>query len=49
MAAYKQSNRIGQLKTPLGGDVLVLTGFSGTEGLSELFTFEVDARAPRRT
>jgi type VI secretion system secreted protein VgrG len=43
MAAYKQSNRIGQLKTPLGGDALVLTGFSGTEGLSELFTFEVDA------
>jgi type VI secretion system secreted protein VgrG len=43
MAAYKQSNRIGQLKTPLGDDVLALTGFSGTEGLSELFTFEVDA------
>ena len=43
MGKLKQAGRMGQLTTPLGEDVLVLRGFSGTEGLSENFTFNVDA------
>jgi type VI secretion system secreted protein VgrG len=38
-----QDNRIGELITPLGKDVLVLRNFDGIEGLSELFEFHVDA------
>ena len=38
-----QEKRIGSLGTPLGKDVLVLTRFNGSEGLSELFEFRVDA------
>ncbi len=38
-----QQNRIAKLNTPLGQDVLVLTRFHVTEGLSELFDISVDA------
>jgi type VI secretion system secreted protein VgrG len=38
-----QDHRIASLNTPLGKDVLALTSFEGTEGLSELFEFRVDA------
>ena len=38
-----QANRIGQLTTPLGDDVLALTRFDGGESLSELFEFRVEA------
>lgn len=34
-----------RLKSPLDQDTLLLTGFTGREGISELFLFEVDAVA----
>jgi type VI secretion system secreted protein VgrG len=43
MATLSQSNRTAKLKTPLGEDVLVLKSFSGSEGLGELFEFQIDA------
>ena len=39
--ALKQASRLLNLKTPLGDDVLLLTGFSGEEGMSQLFRFEL--------
>jgi type VI secretion system secreted protein VgrG len=42
-AGLVQDQRIASLNTPLGKDVLALTGFEATEGLSELFEFRVDA------
>lgn len=41
--AVKQKSRIAELKTPLGKDELVLTRFDGSEGLSELFTYNIEA------
>lgn len=38
-----QDKRIATLTTPLGKDKLVLTTFDGTEGLSQLFEFCIDA------
>ena len=38
-----QTNRVAELTTPLGKDVLVLTGFSGNEGLGELFEYRIEA------
>ncbi|MBM4330022.1 MAG: type VI secretion system tip protein VgrG [Deltaproteobacteria bacterium] len=40
--AYTQDNSLIAVNTPLGKDVLLLTGFNGTEGLSRLFSFELD-------
>ena len=37
-----QETRSLKLKTPLGDDVLLLTGFKGHEELSQLFRFELD-------
>ena len=37
-----QNNRVAQLKTPLGKDVLVLTSFVATEALSKLFEINVE-------
>ena len=39
----KQDTRIGELKTPLGKDKLVLSRFDGTEGLGELFEYRIEA------
>ena len=39
----KQQGRIAELKTPLGKDKLAITCFDGSEGLSELFTFNIEA------
>jgi type VI secretion system secreted protein VgrG len=39
----RQSGRIGEFTSPLGQDVLVLTEFSSTEGLSELFEYRIEA------
>ena len=44
-----QSDRIAEFKTPLGKDVLVLINISGTEGLGELFEFQIDALSEQRT
>lgn len=38
-----QDDRPAKLTTPLGADVLGLVKFNGTEGLSELFEFRVEA------
>jgi type VI secretion system secreted protein VgrG len=38
-----QADRVAQLSTPLGDDVLVLTRFSASEGLGDLFTFDIEA------
>jgi type VI secretion system secreted protein VgrG len=43
MGNLNQAGRMGILKTPLGDDTLVLSGFSGAEGLAELFEFQIDA------
>ncbi len=37
-----QENRFIQINTPLGEDVLLITGFSGSEGISIPFSFELD-------
>ena len=39
--AYKQDERVMVLHTPLGEDVLLIQGLSGTEGLSRLFSFDL--------
>ncbi|MCJ7602707.1 MAG: type VI secretion system tip protein VgrG [Desulfobulbaceae bacterium] len=40
--AYTQENRIVAIESPLGADVLLLTGFRGLEGISSLFSFELE-------
>ena len=40
--AYKQQNRLIALETPLGDDVLLLKGFTGSEGISQLFRFDLE-------
>jgi type VI secretion system secreted protein VgrG len=42
MASITQAQRTLSLKTPLGKDVLLLMGFSGTESLSRLFSYQLD-------
>ncbi len=42
---YFQANRAMTVTTPLGPDVLLLVGFSGHEGISQLFSFELDLAA----
>ncbi|MBI5557770.1 MAG: type VI secretion system tip protein VgrG [Deltaproteobacteria bacterium] len=41
-STYSQENRIIAIDTPLGPDVLLLAGFRGVEGISELFSFELE-------
>ena len=40
--AITQENRFLQIKTALAADELLITGFSGTEGISMPFRFELD-------
>lgn len=42
MRRYTQANQPIQVSTPLGEDELLLQRFSGTEGLSRLFQFELE-------
>ena len=46
---YQQANRPMTVTTPLGPDVLLLVGFSGNEGISQLFSFELDLAAEDQT
>jgi len=39
---FTQENRFLQISTPLGTDVLLLTGLSGAEGISRPFSFKLD-------
>ncbi|HEY3064809.1 MAG TPA: type VI secretion system tip protein TssI/VgrG [Methylomirabilota bacterium] len=45
MATYVQADRPLVVNTPLGKDVLLLVGFSGTEALSQLFSYHLDLLA----
>lgn len=42
MSELSQQDRIIQIATPLGDDVLLLQSFSGTEAMSQLFRFHLD-------
>lgn len=42
MAGYTQANHPLEIVTPLGKDVLLITGFRGEEGISRLFEFHAD-------
>jgi type VI secretion system secreted protein VgrG len=39
---FTQENRLLAIDTPLGQDVLLLQGFTGHEGISRLFSFQLD-------
>ena len=45
----RAATRSFTVSTPLGQDALLLTGFSGTEGLSQLFSFQLDLVASNGT
>ncbi len=45
MPDYKQLDRPLKITTPLGPDILLLTGFEGDEEISRLFNFHVDLLA----
>jgi type VI secretion system secreted protein VgrG len=42
MSAYSQDKRPIRVKTALGKDELMLSGFTGTEGMSRLFSYTLD-------
>jgi type VI secretion system secreted protein VgrG len=48
-AGYKQAERPLTVTTPLGPDDLLLVGFTGVEGVSQLFTFHLDLLADNDT
>lgn len=39
--SYSQDDKLISISTPLGKDVLLLTGFNGVEGISKLYSFEL--------
>src|SRR5262245_18963637 len=43
MPTYKQDTRLLALDTPLGKDVLLLAGFTGSETVSQLFRYQLEA------
>jgi type VI secretion system secreted protein VgrG len=45
---YTQDNRLIGINTPLGKDVLLLQSFSGQEGVSRLFAFDLDLLSENR-
>src|SRR5271154_2076787 len=49
MPTYTQAHRPIAITTPLGKDVLLLTGFRGRETVSQLFNFQVDLLAESKT
>jgi len=46
--SYTQENRLISIDTPLGQDVLLLQGFTGSEGISRLFRFHLDLLSENR-
>ncbi len=46
---YTQENRLLSIETPLGQDVLLLTGFSGTEEVSAPFSYELTLQSENPT
>ena len=49
MVTYTQKNRPLAVSTPLSPDALLLTGFAGREGISQLFAFQLDLLAENKT
>ena len=49
MATYVQGGRSMTVTTPLGPDVLLLVGLNGHEGISQLFSFQLDLIAENKT
>lgn len=49
MATYTQADRPVKVTTPLGADALLLVGFTGTEGISQLFQFQASVLADNKT
>ena len=49
MAVYTQDHRELSITTPLGKDFLLLTGLSGAEAISEIFSFQLDLLAELAT
>lgn len=49
MGKYTQDNRLISVTTPLGKDVLLLEGFSGTEAISRPFRFDLTMLAESKT
>jgi type VI secretion system secreted protein VgrG len=49
MPTFTQTNRALQVTTPLGNDKLLITGFRGSESISNLFFFEMDLIAENST
>ena len=47
MPTYTQKQRLLEITTPLGSDVLLLKGFSGFEAISQLFHFQLDLMAKK--
>jgi type VI secretion system secreted protein VgrG len=48
MADYTQARRLMEAVTPLAPDTLLLTGFTGREGIAQLFDFRLDLVAENR-
>ena len=46
MSILTQDARMIAISTPLGKDHLLLRSFTAREGISQLFTFELDLREP---
>ena len=46
---YTETARALSLTTPLGKDALLLTGFTGQEAISQLFSFQLDLMAENKT
>src|SRR5215213_7281682 len=42
-SGLRQGKRLASFRTPLGDDYFVITRFDGTEGLSELFEYRIEA------
>ncbi len=49
MARYTQAGRTLTVKTPLGDDVLLPTGFRGYEAVSQLFSYQLELLAEQST
>lgn len=47
MPAFEQAKRLMEVMTPLGGDALLMVGFNGSEGVSQLFRYSLDLIAEK--
>ncbi|MFN2531633.1 MAG: type VI secretion system Vgr family protein [Pyrinomonadaceae bacterium] len=47
--AFTQDNQQLRVRTSLGTDDLLISGFTGNEGISQLFNFQLDLLAPDRS